>query len=221
MNNLVQGNLIGILFDGSTVVGSGGAGIVLWQGICHNLVGGTTAAVRNVISGNFYGIDVENFGNDPTQTDGNVIQGNFIGTDAAGTTAAPNREGIVVVQSTNTIIGGAATGAGNVISGNLSNGIDLQNLGNLGTVIRGMSSASTRAAPQRLANGGDGIQIQAGAAAVTVGRTSALARNVISGNGVLASPSTCRSRPTARCKGTSSAPMRPAPVRSAAGCTAW
>ena len=77
------------------------------------MIGGTTAAARNVISGNGNG-GIEIGGN------ANVVQGNFIGTNAAGTAAVPNRAEYRSSDSASTdnLIGGTAAGAGNLISGN-------------------------------------------------------------------------------------------------------
>src|SRR5437660_1311885 len=66
----------------------------------NNVIGGTTPAARNVISGNSdAGVQLELFcctGTNPTAS-GNVIQGNYIGLNAAGTAALPNqREGVVI-----------------------------------------------------------------------------------------------------------------------------
>ena len=78
----------------------------------NNVIGGTTSATRNVISGNSNGIELS--GN------ANVVQGNFIGTNAAGTAAIRNFTGVAIFNSqfTDNLIGGTAAGAGNLISGN-------------------------------------------------------------------------------------------------------
>ena len=58
-------------------------------------------------------------------TNGNLVVGNFIGTDQTGTLAVPNALSGVILNgnaSSNTV-GGAAPGAGNVISGNMEYGI--------------------------------------------------------------------------------------------------
>ena len=48
-----------------------------------NTIGGTTAAARNVISGNQVGVYL-------VSDSGNVVEGNFIGTDTTGTVAIGN-----------------------------------------------------------------------------------------------------------------------------------
>ena len=51
-----------------------------------NIVGGATAAARNVISGNnSHGVMIDNLA-----TDGNKVRGNYIGTDKTGTTDLGN-----------------------------------------------------------------------------------------------------------------------------------
>src|SRR2546423_203833 len=75
-----------------------------------NVIGGTNAAARNVISANGGGISLS--------SSENVIQGNFIGTDASGTIALGNAlDGISFSTSTyiGNVIGGTVPGAGNVI----------------------------------------------------------------------------------------------------------
>ena len=58
---------------------------------------------------------------------GNLIDGNDVGTNAAGTVALGNGAlgGIDVASGPNTV-GGTTAGAGNLVSGNRSNGIILQ-----------------------------------------------------------------------------------------------
>lgn len=74
------------------------------------VIGGTTAADRNVISGNTHGIDLL------SSSAGASIQGNYIGTDSTGTIALGNDVGIWTDEPAP--IGGRVAGAGNVISGN-------------------------------------------------------------------------------------------------------
>ena len=68
----------------------------------------------------------------------NVIDGNFIGVNANGLTAFPNRaDGIFIDNSPNNRIGGTASGARNVLSGNSRFGLVLNGAGTSGTVIQG------------------------------------------------------------------------------------
>jgi hypothetical protein len=168
---VVAGNFIGVGADGATKLGKHTNGVLLLGRHVNTTIGGTTAADRNVISGNDDGI-VMLAGSNVT------IQGNYIGTNAAGSAAVPNANDGVRVRGSDVTIGGTANGAGNVISGNGGNGISA--LGS--TLIQGNSlgvgaDGSTQIGNQR------GIFVDnPGAGAVTIGGAAAGARNVISGN---------------------------------------
>ena len=145
--NLVQGNFIGTDVSGTQAVGNVGDGIVL-SSAPDNTVGGTTAAARNVISGNGkYGVVIES-----SPSTGNLVQGNFIGTDVSGTSPLGNANHGVIIQvgaSANTI-GGTAAGSGNVIAFNTGDGV---------TVVSGTGNAILSNAI--FANGGLGIDLGA------------------------------------------------------------
>src|SRR5260370_33081527 len=88
----MAGNFIGTNAAGSAALGNNGVGVFISSGQFSNLIGGTTAAARNVISGNaFFGIQIIGPG-----TSGNTGQGNFIGTNPAGTAAVPNPGGTLI-----------------------------------------------------------------------------------------------------------------------------
>ena len=55
----------------------------------------------------------------------NSIQGNYIGPDVRGLSALPNKLCGVLIQSPGNTVGGVASGAGNLISGNGQDGIFL------------------------------------------------------------------------------------------------
>ena len=85
------------------------------MGGTNNTVGGTATGARNVISA-AGGVGVQF---DGAGVQDNVIEGNYIGTDITGSVAIPNRDGVyIALGATNNTVGGTATGAGNVISGN-------------------------------------------------------------------------------------------------------
>ena len=127
-NNLVQGNLIGTNVSGMQGLGNGESGITL-DGVENNTIGGVIPAARNVISANGTlglgdGIELVSGANL------NLVQGNFIGLDVTGTQPLGNtRIGIAIASSNDNIIGGAAAGAGNVISANGSTGITIGAIG--------------------------------------------------------------------------------------------
>src|SRR5690606_11861493 len=122
-NNIISGSYLGLEPDGSTAAGNA-FGVYLCAS-SNNRIGGTTAAERNVISGNSDGIRICGpF--DETSSDNNIIQGNYIGLNAAGdAVVANNDDGIDIYNSTGTLIGGTASGARNVISGNDFRGISI------------------------------------------------------------------------------------------------
>lgn len=168
-NNTIQANYLGIDPTGTTVRETR-TGIQLFNS-SNNLIGGTTAAARNVISGNSsHGIEVGG--------SNNTIQGNYIGTNAAGTASVANNFGVTIAEPTsiNTLIGGTTAGAGNVISGN-NQGITAEGVG---TTIQGNLVGTNPAGTQAVGNNGTGIV--ADAANVTVGGVTPGARNIISGN---------------------------------------
>lgn len=122
----LRANRIGTNPQGDAQRGNGTDGrdgIVVTGGGASNLtIGGTGAGEGNVISGNFSdGVRILG------ATSNVTVQGNFIGTNAAGTAALGNgladmpqccASGLQVDDGTGIVIGGAAVGAGNLISGN-------------------------------------------------------------------------------------------------------
>ena len=76
--NLVQGNFLGTNVDGTLDLGNARSGVII-EAASDNLVGGTTAGARNVISGNEYGVSIV------AGSTGNQVQGNYVGTDRTGT----------------------------------------------------------------------------------------------------------------------------------------
>ena len=80
----------------------------------------------------------------------NLIEGNYIGTDVTGTMALGNSvDGVELAASVGNAIGGAAA-AGNLISANKGQGVDIQTGSNNNT-IQGNPTAPTRRAPWRWA----------------------------------------------------------------------
>ena len=85
-NNTIAGCWLGLDSTGSNAAPNAYQGILFVQGASRNLIGGTNALARNVISGNSqYGLWMSD-----TNTTGNVILGNYIGTDASGSFAVSN-----------------------------------------------------------------------------------------------------------------------------------
>ena len=117
----VQGNTIGLGAAGTSR--GNGTGVIVGPGAGtdRTLIGGRTAAERNVISGNDgSGMLVSG---PPADT---RIEGNLVGTDASGTVNRGNGAPGLTVDGTamGTVVGGSAPGAGNTIAFNES-GVEL------------------------------------------------------------------------------------------------
>ena len=167
--NVIQGCYIGTDATG-TVDASLGEGIRLISSN-GNTIGGTSPGSGNLISGNSSaGIGIES-------SDGTVIQGNLIGTDVTGAVALPNGSAITL-DGNDTIIGGSAAGAGNVISGNIGSGIEIS--GGSGLVIQGNIIGPDVTGTKALGNG-MGIN-DSGAVNVTIGGSNPGEGNLVSGN---------------------------------------
>ena len=172
-NNIVQGNFIGTNPAGTAALADTNDEGVRVEGGTDNTIGGTTAAARNVISGNFLGVRVGN-------TTNLTIQGNFIGTNAGGTGPVPNLVGIFVFgDPQNLIIGGPEAGAGNVLSGNTDEAVALNRQMGTGALVQGnyigLNAAGTAALPNRA-----GIAL-APDSAPQVANNNEITNNVISG----------------------------------------
>ena len=199
-NNVIQGNYIGTDSSGTTAVANS-AGISIAFSAASNTIGGTTAAARNVLSGNSYaGVYLDGAGS------GNVIEGNYIGTNAAGLAPLANTQyGIDVYNTANVTIGGTAAGAGNVISANGLWDVYLEQLGTTGTQVQG-NTIGLDATGTTVLGSEVGVLISNGASSNTIGGTTAASRNVITAGGRTLLL-TARAEPvTTWSKGTSSAP---------------
>jgi hypothetical protein len=177
-SNKVQHNFVGTNLNGTAALPNN-AGVQIFGGAASNMIGGTTASVRNVISGNnFQGVAISGTG-----TKSNTVAGNFIGTNNVGTAALPNTAAGVSIflgAQSNTI-GGPTAASRNVISGNLNQGVTVSDNGTKMNQILsnyiGLNAAGTAA----IANSWSGVDIFTGAASNVIGNVSK--GNVISGNG--------------------------------------
>jgi hypothetical protein len=169
--NTIAGNYLGTNLAGNAGVGNQYG---IWVDSSNNLVGGTTAADRNVISGNSIDGAVLR-GND------NTIAGNYIGTDATGTFAIGNGEdGVWLYGGSGNRVGGTSAAARNVIAANGWAGVAASNLGS-DHVIQG-NWIGLNASGAALGNAEEGVRIYDGTD-VTVGGTAPGAGNVIAHNG--------------------------------------
>jgi parallel beta-helix repeat protein len=185
---VVQGNLIGTDKTGNVALpnGSGsGAGVYI-DYIEDVTIGGTANGSANVISGNdgdgIHFIHGYHF----YPPSGLIVQGNYIGITAAGSAALGNtRHGVHLDAGTDltspsdAIIGGGASGAGNVISGNEQHGIYTELAG---VTIHGNYIGTDVAGIVDLGNSQHGVYSPY-AGGLIIGGTSTGEGNLISGNG--------------------------------------
>ena len=157
-NNRIRNNFIGVNLAGDAAIANGSNGVLLFDGPRNNFIGGSANNEGNVISGNRNdGIEVHS-----STTINNMIQGNLIGTDSTGIVALGNgSDGVEFDGAGPNLLGGTTTGARNVISGNISDGVEVWRAAQ-GQTIQGnfIGVGSNGVTP--LGNQRDGITISGG-----------------------------------------------------------
>jgi FG-GAP-like repeat len=118
--NRIHGNLIGTDITGQSKLANL-TGILIANAEA-NLIGGATATLRNIISGNETGIAISG-----ASAQFNQIRGNYIGVAKDGVTALGNtRDGITIdLGASYVLIGEPSTGDGNIIAYNGLSGINI------------------------------------------------------------------------------------------------
>lgn len=165
------GNFVGVATRGVTAGNDDGVSTYPSGVTTGDVIGGTTAATRNVMSANgFEGAYIA--------SNGNAVEGNLVGTDPTGTTPMANSVGGELSDSSNNMIGGTTASARNVVSGNSNDGVDVG--GSTGNTIAGNYVGSDVTGIKAVGN-------QYGvytflSSSNTIGGSSVSARNVISGN---------------------------------------
>ena len=162
-NNVIIGNFIGTDLSGTALKINFGSGILI-QDAPDNRVGGVQAGGGNVLTG----VQVTGSG-----AIGNILQGNRIGTDVTGTLSLKiGGTGVSLQGALDTLVGGAAPGAGNLICGFGNLGVDI-GPGTSGTVLQG----------NRIGVSATGTALPNGYAGVGVSGTSNLIGGILSGEG--------------------------------------
>lgn len=164
--NVVRSAGIGTDRFGATAVGNNGPGVMI-SGAPNNTIGISNAPTEgNLISGNaFDGVEIVGSG-----ATGNLIQGNAIGTNGAGTAAMPNggNAGVDIQGgAANNTVGGAVAGKGNLISGNLGDGVSI--FGGTGHQVLGNHIGTNLSGTAAIANGGRGVWVGGSAINTTIG----------------------------------------------------
>ncbi len=116
-NVTIEASFLGTDATGTVALGNDGNGVQIYNAD-GNLVGGTTAEARNLLSGNGnYSENKRGVGFAITGGNYNRVYGNYVGTDVTGTLRLGNSDGAFVSGGGNQI-GSDDPGTGNVISGN-------------------------------------------------------------------------------------------------------
>jgi hypothetical protein len=179
-NDLIAANYLGLHVNGTSSGQNAGDGVLVTT--ANNTIGGSTAAARNIISGNFgSGVVLKGAG-----ATGNIVSGNYIGLNAAGNAAVANQtDGVqILFAASNNTIGGATVAARNVISGNNNAGIYIagDNSGPLvcsGNVVAGNYIGTDAAGTTPLGNS-NGLYLGNQVTNSTIGGLTAAAGNTIS-----------------------------------------
>jgi hypothetical protein len=175
----LEGNFIGTDITGTRTLGNSGSGVGAGNGC---LIGGTTAAARNVISGNGGNGNISLGSNSSGQQA--TVQGNYIGTDLTGNIALNNPSAGISISGSLNLIGGLVPGAQNVISGNVT-GIQIGGSifpGPEGNLVQGNLIGLNALGTAPLGNSFVGVSISSSSNNV-IGGTAAGAANKISFNG--------------------------------------
>lgn len=173
----------------NVISGNSGSGLSIGASAIPDVIGnyiGLNQAGTGAIGNGAYGIEIDDVdASIPRVTGGNVISGNtlsgvrindsfaariqgsIIGLDAGGSTAVPNGgHGISIGPLAGApYIGGTVAGQGNVISGNTTNGIDIE-YGAFATGIYNNRIGTDSTGSSAAANGGDGIRADADSVSV-------------------------------------------------------
>jgi len=170
----IAGNFIGVDTAGTTAIPNNDNGIYISDG-SNATIGGSSAADRNVISGN---ADNGIFFDSAAAT--HTIAGNIIGLSSLGSAALPNGSNGIAIQQTNQVtVGGSSSAAKNIISGNTGNGVWMS--GATGTVVAGNYIGTNYDGTVDLGNGVEGVNLS-GSDGNTIGGLTSDERNILSGN---------------------------------------
>lgn len=174
--NLLRANFVGTDPTGIVARGNGTEGILVF-GSFGNIIGGTNAADRNLVSGNGNsGVYLLNGG-------GNLVLGNRIGSSVSGLAALRNgNNGVTIYNSSGNTLGGEAASARNLVSGNTGSGVYLFGPSAFSNFIGGNYIGVNVSASTALSNSADGVTLFNSPSNV-IGGAFPEGRNIISANG--------------------------------------
>jgi hypothetical protein len=174
-----------VVIDGTTEPNFAGSPVIELDGSLAGEVNGLmifagNSTVRGLVINRFGAAEGVN-GIELNWNGGNVIEGNYIGTDVTGTAPLGNSNAGVMVNSPDNMIGGLQAGSGNVISGNLEDGIKIDDPEAGYNRIVGNYIGTDFTGTEPVGNGGAGVVI-IGPSHNIIGGLTPAARNIISAN---------------------------------------
>ncbi|MCK5467541.1 MAG: hypothetical protein KAI99_03505, partial [Cyclobacteriaceae bacterium] len=164
-----------------------GANGILIDDVPDNVIGGTNAAARNIISDNdndggtrgcgilIKGINARN----------NTVLGNYIGTDVTGTMGIGNPTGVCIEDASGNTIGGDEENARNLLSGNKWYGVLIIGKTAVGNKVKGNFIGTKASGIEPLPNSFGGVNINDSPGNFIGGETNmpgTAPGNLISGN---------------------------------------
>jgi CSLREA domain-containing protein len=189
--NVISNNHIGTDADAAEDLGNSDNGVhvffapgVVVGGIGANGAGQDDGANENgegnIISGNNdHGVLIDNIG-----ASGTRVLGNYIGPNRNGTGFSDignTLDGVRVSSAPQAEIGGTSAGQGNTISDNGQHGVEIVGTSSTFNKVLGNRIGTNFNGSSDFGNAQDGVRI-GNSSSITIGGTSAGARNVISGN---------------------------------------
>jgi CSLREA domain-containing protein len=175
--NMILGNYLGTDLSGTGAVPNSDGVVITGP---NNIVGGTNAGERNLISGNTSDAIFITL----ASASGNQVLGNYLGTDVTGTLDLGNgADGVALGNgAANNTIGGTTASARNLISGNNRFGLYLFGGGTTGNKIIGNYIGTDVSGTNPLGNASDGVLLYPDGGN-SVGGTNAGEGNIIAHNG--------------------------------------
>src|SRR5262249_35773771 len=156
---------IGTNASGTASIANSNWGVEISNGVA-NTIGGSTAAARNIVSGN----GRDGIGITGNLASNNLVMSNCVGLDANGNSLGNALSGVYIE------FGGHDTVQNNVISGNHGNGVLLRN-STTANLIAGNLIGTDATGTQVRGNSQTGVYIDTGANANTIGGGTSAARN--------------------------------------------
>jgi hypothetical protein len=172
---VVEGCFIGTNPAGTQSLEPFGVGISI-RDHTNARVGGTTAAARNLVSGNSNSVNQLVVGAAIAPSSGTLVAGNLLGTDVTGSIRlADNANAISLGGGSNNTVGGTSAGARNVM-------VNEMFIGSAGNLVQGNYIGTDVSGTIALGCYGWCIYISLGATDNTIGGSAAGAGNVIGGD---------------------------------------